>query len=265
MKKAMTIAGSDSGGGAGIQADLKTFAALKVYGTSVITSVTAQNTYSVTATYDLPAAFVGRQIDAVLEDIGADAAKTGMLANAGIIEIVAAKVAAWKLEKLVVDPVMVAKSGGRLLEEEAVRILQSKLLPLALVATPNLDEAEVLTGMKICSEKDMQEAARRLYDGGTPYIVIKGGHLVGEAVDILFDGHRFYRFVSQRLPGRTTHGTGCTFSAAVTAFLALGFPVPEAVEQAKTYVTTAIRRGSPIGRGYSPVHHFHEFYAWEEQ
>jgi hydroxymethylpyrimidine/phosphomethylpyrimidine kinase len=264
MKKALTIAGSDSGGGAGIQADLKTFAALKVYGTSVITSVTAQNTKKVTGAYDLPAAFVGRQIDAILDDIGAEAAKTGMLSNPEIIDVVASRVVAWKLKKLVVDPVMIAKSGDCLLAVEAITALQEKLLPLALIATPNLSEAEVLTGLKVCSEKDMERAALRLYERGTPNVIIKGGHLTDAAVDILYDGERFYHFTSERLPGQNTHGTGCTFSAAITAFLARGLNVPEAAERAKAFITAAIKMGSPVGGGYSPVHHLYGFYAWEE-
>ncbi|MGI9859907.1 bifunctional hydroxymethylpyrimidine kinase/phosphomethylpyrimidine kinase [Moorella naiadis] len=262
MDKALTIAGSDSGGGAGIEADLKTFAALRVYGTCVITSVTAQNTLGVQGVFDLPPEFVGRQLDSVLSDIGADAVKTGMLANSGIIEVVAAKVREYGLKKLVIDPVMVAKSGDLLLAREARQALKEKLLPLALVITPNLDEARVLTGREISNEEEMAAAARELYDLGVPYVVIKGGHLTGAATDILFDGQEIRTFTTPRLDNRHTHGTGCTFSAALAAFLARELPVPEAVAGAKDYITRAIRQARAIGQGYGPVHHLVDYYSW---
>ncbi|AOQ23534.1 bifunctional hydroxymethylpyrimidine kinase/phosphomethylpyrimidine kinase [Neomoorella thermoacetica] len=262
MYKALTIAGSDSGGGAGIEADLKTFAALRVYGTCAITSVTAQNTLGVQGTFDLPPEFVGRQLDSILSDIGADAAKTGMLANTGIIEVVAAKVREYGLQKLVIDPVMVAKSGDLLLARDARQALKEKLLPLALVITPNLDEAGVLTGREIATEKEMADAARELYDLGVPYVVIKGGHLAGEATDILFDGREIRTFTTPRLDNRHTHGTGCTFSAALAALLARGLEVAEAVAGAKEYITRAISQARPIGKGYGPVHHLVDYYSW---
>lgn len=263
MYKALTVAGSDSGGGAGVQADLKTFAALKVYGTSVITSVTAQNTCGVQGTYDLPADFVARQLDAVLSDIGAHAVKTGMLANAAIVKTVATKLKEYGISKLVVDPVMVAKSGHLLLAEDACEVLKKELLPLALVVTPNIDEAEALTGLSIQNEKEMVEAARCLHSYGASFVVIKGGHLPNtEVVDILFDGQTVYRFAAPRLSTPNTHGTGCTFAAAITAFLARGLEVPAAIGQAKDYLWQAMAAGRPVGGGYGPVHHFAAYYSW---
>lgn len=262
MYKALTIAGSDSGGGAGIQADLKTFAALQVYGTCAITSVTAQNTLGVHGTFDLTPEFVGRQIDAVLNDIGADAVKTGMLANTSIVEMVATKVKQYGIKRLVIDPVMVAKSGDLLLNQDARQALIEKLLPLALVITPNLDEAAVLTGKKISSEDEMVAASRRLFELGVPYVIVKGGHLAGEAIDILFDGREVQRFTAPRLDNRHTHGTGCTFSAAITAFLARGLTVPEAITEAKQYITACISQARAIGKGYGPVHHLAAYYSW---
>lgn len=263
MYKALTIAGSDSGGGAGIQADLKTFAALKVYGTSVITSVTAQNTLGVQGAYDLPAEFVARQLDAVLSDIGADAVKTGMLANAAIVATVAGKIKEYGIKNLVVDPVMVSKSGHLLLSRDACTMLQKELLPLALVVTPNTEEAEALTGLTIKSERDMVEAARHLHGYGAAHVVVKGGHLPGEeAVDIFYDGQSVHRFVAPRLHTTSTHGTGCTFAAAITAFVARGLAVPEAVSRAKAYLREAMVAGRPVGSGYNPVHHLAAYYSW---
>ncbi|MGI9951120.1 bifunctional hydroxymethylpyrimidine kinase/phosphomethylpyrimidine kinase [Moorellaceae bacterium AZ2] len=263
MYKALTIAGSDSGGGAGIQADLKTFAALKVYGTSVITSVTAQNTCGVLGTYDLPPDFVALQIDAVLKDIGTDAAKTGMLANAEIVRAVAAKIKEYRVKKLVVDPVMVSKSGHSLLTPEACEVMIRELMPLALVVTPNAEEAAALTGRPIKDERDMEEAARQIHDWGVSFVIVKGGHLPGEEViDILFDGHKVYRFGGPRINTNNTHGIGCTFAAAVTAFLARGAEVPEAARKAKEYLGRALAAGRPVGRGYGPVHHLAAYYAW---
>jgi len=260
MKKALTIAGSDSGGGAGIQADLKTFAALGVYGTSAITAVTAQNTVGVRGVVDLPPEFVGQQIDAVMQDIGADVVKTGMLANAAIVRVVAAKIREYGVKNLVVDPVMVAKGGDLLLRESAVSALRDELLPLAKVVTPNLGEAEVLTGMKISSIADMKKAAALLSGFGTEYIVVKGGHLEGDAVDLLYDGKDFTLFPDARIPTKNTHGTGCTFAAAVAAGLAGGATVEAAVGRAKDYIGTVIRQALAIGAGHGPTHHFAELY-----
>jgi hydroxymethylpyrimidine/phosphomethylpyrimidine kinase len=253
MRRALTIAGSDSGGGAGIQADLKTFAALGVFGTSAITSVTAQNTVGVQGVHDLPPDFVGRQIDSVVEDIDIDAAKTGMLSNAAIIEVVAEKIRAHRIERLVVDPVMVAKSGARLLRPDAVKAVIERLLPLALVVTPNIPEAEVLSGLTITGIEGMRRTARRIQSLGPRYVVVKGGHLQGRAIDLLFDGNAVTELDAERIETPHTHGTGCVFSAAIAAQLAKGNPVPEAVAAAKRFVTAAIRHGFPLGKGYGPT------------
>lgn len=259
MDKALTIAGSDSGGGAGIQADLKTFAALGVYGSSVVTAVTAQNTLGVTAVHELPVESIAAQLDAVLSDIGAAAAKTGMLSSAAIIATVAAGVRRHGLTNLVVDPVMVAKSGDRLLREDAVATLRAELLPLALVVTPNIPEAETLAGMAIRTDADRREAARRIAAFGPRYVVVKGGHAAGEPVDYLAAGDRIIPIAGPRIDTPNTHGTGCTFSAAIAAGLARGLGVEEAVVAAKAYITAALRASYRVGAGHSPVHHFH---AW---
>lgn len=251
----MTIAGSDSGGGAGIQADLKTFQALGVYGTSTLTAITAQNTVGVMAVHEIPTDIIAAQIDAVVEDIGVDAAKTGMLSSAEIIQTVADRVRRWELSRLVVDPVMVAKSGDRLLREDAVQALIHDLLPLALVLTPNLPEAEVLVGRPLNTEDEIRQAARDIVDLGPRAVVMKGGHRTGAARDLLFDGHDFEVFESERFDTPNTHGTGCTFSAAIAAGLARGLPVREAVGEAKHYVTEAIRHSTPLGHGHGPVMH----------
>lgn len=260
IPKAVTIAGSDSGAGAGIQADLKTFSALGVYGSTVITAITAQNTVGVTAIHEVPAEVVAAQIDAVMSDIGAHAGKTGMLSSAEIIGVVAEGVRRHRLERLVVDPVMVAKSGDRLLREEAVQALREVLLPLAYVVTPNAPEAEVLTGRPVRTMADMEEAARAIHALGPRYVVVKGGHVPGdEVVDLLYDGRTFERFVLPRVATPHTHGTGCTFSAAIAAFLARGYEVAVAVWEAKRYLHRALEQAYPIGQGRSPVHHF---FAW---
>src|SRR5688500_7414558 len=210
MRKALTIAGSDSSGGAGIQADLKTFAAHGVYGLSAVTAVTAQNTLGVIAVEMLSADLVTAQIEAVMSDLGADAAKTGMLANAAIVEAVAAAVEDLEIPWLVVDPVMIAKSGDRLLDDEALGAMRSELLPRAFLVTPNIPEAEALSGVSIHSDEDRREAARRIVRHGTAHVLIKGGHLpTADIVDLLYDGHRFIEFRGERVPGRHTHGTGC--------------------------------------------------------
>ena len=260
--RALTIAGSDSGAGAGIQADLKTFAAFGVYGTSAITAVTAQNTREVTSWLAMPAALVGEQIDAVLSDIGAGAVKTGMLANAGIIEIVAAKVREHAVEMLVVDPVMVAKGGHKLLEDDAVAALIRELLPLAAVVTPNLPEAEVLTGRTIFTWDDAKQAAAQIIEMGARSVVVKGGHFERDtsAIDLYYDGAQYHQFTSIRVPTQNTHGTGCTFAAAITAGLAKGMNQRDAVALAKSYVTLAIQHAYPIGHGHGPVHHFYRYW-----
>ncbi len=252
---ALTIAGSDSGGGAGIQADLKTFAALGVYGTSAVTAVTAQNTVGVRAVEEISSALVAAQIDAVLEDIGADVVKTGMLASATIVAATAERLRAHGITRLVIDPVMVAKSGDCLLRADAVCALRAVLLPLALVVTPNLPEAETLAGMPIGNRANLEDAARRIAALGPQYVLIKGGHAPGNPVDILFDGHTFREYVGERLITTSTHGTGCTLSAAIAAYLARGLPVEDAVGRAKEYVVAAMRAAAPIGRGHGPLHH----------
>ena len=258
IPRALTIAGSDSGGGAGIQADLKTFTAFKVFGMSVLTSVTAQNTLSVSGIYDLPPDFVKLQIDAVLSDIGVDAVKTGMLSNEKIISAVAEKIKQYGIKNLVIDPVMRSKSGDALLRREAERALIEELLPLAFVVTPNIPEAEVLSGMKIQSIGDMREAAKRIKSLGPRYVLVKGGHLdlTSEAMDVLYDGTDFSDFPSQRIETKNTHGTGCTHSAAICAGLAKGLSAIDAIRQAKDYVTEAIRRSFNLGKGHGPLNHF---------
>lgn len=258
--RALTVAGSDSGGGAGIQADLKTFAAFGVYGTSAITAVTAQNTVGVTRVEVLPVEMVGAQIDAVISDIGTDAVKTGMLASAAIVRAVAAKIKEHRLEKVVVDPVMVAASGDRLLQETAIETYKTDLMPLATVLTPNIPEAEALCGIKIKNQMGMRAAAKLIQRMGPRYVLVKGGHLEGEeSIDILFDGSRFMDFPSERIRTTSTHGTGCTLSSAIAAGLAHGRPVEEAVAVAKVYITEALRNAFPVGRGRGPVSHL---YAW---
>ena len=254
----MTIAGSDSGGGAGIQADLKTFQALGVYGASTLTAITAQNTLGVRAVHEIPVSVIADQIDAVVEDIGVDAAKTGMLSSAEIITTVADRVRRWDLQaRLVVDPVMVAKSGDRLLREDAVEALRRELLPLAAVLTPNLPEAEVLVGGRVESEAEIRQAARAIIGLGPRAVVMKGGHrhATEDADDLLFDGREFHVFAAERIDTPNTHGTGCTFSAAIAAQLALGADLVEAVRLAKAYLKEAIRRAAPLGHGHGPVAH----------
>lgn len=256
MKIVLTIAGSDSGGGAGIQADLKTFSALGVYGMSVLTSITAQNTLGVQGIHDLPPEFVGLQIDSVMQDIGTDAAKTGMLSNAQIIKIVSEKVKKYKVKNLVIDPVMIAKGGDRLLKENAVESLKQDLVPLANVVTPNLSEAEVLSGLKIKNLSDMKEAARKIFRLGAQNVLIKGGHLSSdEAIDVLYNGKTFQEFKAKRFETKNTHGTGCTFSSAIAAELAKGKKVEEAVNIAKKYITLAIKNSLNIGHGHGPLNH----------
>jgi hydroxymethylpyrimidine/phosphomethylpyrimidine kinase len=261
MPIALTIAGSDSGGGAGIQADLKTFAALGVYGASVITSVTAQNTLEVTGIHDLPAEFVVLQLDTVVRDLPVDAIKTGMLSNPAIIRAVSERLNALGIGRLVVDPVMVAKGGAALLRKEAEAELIQGLLPLASVVTPNLGEAEVLAAMPIRNLSDMEQAARRIYEQGPRNVVVKGGHLEGPPVDVLFDGHTFQYFEGERIDTKSLHGTGCTFASAIAAELAKGAEVVDAVRSAKAFITQAIRLAEPIGHGFGPTHHLGALYA----
>ncbi len=257
IRVALTIAGSDSGGGAGIQADLKTFAALGVYGTSALTAVTAQNTREVTAITELCPEMVAAQIEAIVRDIGVDAAKTGMLSSTDLIEVVAEEIGKNNIRKLVVDPVMVSKSGAALLQEQAVGALLTELMPCALVVTPNWPEAEKMVGYRIESKEDAEEACRKIAKMGPKVVVLKGGHREGKAVDIVFDGKKFTRLVAERVQTTSTHGTGCTFSAAIAAGLAKGLEPLTAIRAAKKYVTTAIQKAYPIGHGHGPVNHFY--------
>jgi len=255
IAKALTIAGSDSGGGAGIQADLKTFMALGAYGTSVLTAVTAQNTLGVQGAVELPPEFVAQQFDSVLSDIGAHAAKTGMLSSIPLVQVVAKKIREYDVRRLVVDPVMVAKGGHPLLREEARQALVEALLPLALVVTPNLHEAGLLARMEVIDRSAMEEAARRIKVLGPTYVVVKGGHLENEACDLLFDGRSFRAYQAPKLDTVCTHGAGCTFSAAITAGLAKGLTVEDAVSTAKVFVSRAMAAGVLIGQGHAPLNH----------
>jgi len=257
---ALTIAGSDSGGGAGIQADLKTFAAHGVYGLSVVTAVTAQNTLTVMAIAEVPEEVIALQIDAVLEDIGADAIKVGMLSAASIVETVVDRLEAWGPTNLVVDPVMVSKSGHTLLNDNAVRALATKLFPLALVVTPNVFEAQILAKRSITSLAEAEEAARAIHALGPAIVIVKGGHLEGtEAVDVVFDGAAIDHLSAGWVDTENTHGTGCTFSSAIAAQLALGIDATTAIHRAKAYLTAALTASYRIGSGHSPVHHLFAF------
>ncbi len=260
LEKVLTIAGSDSGGGAGIQSDLKTFSALKVYGTCAITSLTAQNTLGVRGIHMVPPPFVLEQMEAVLSDIDIRAAKTGMLGTADIVRTVSSCLRQYRLPFLVVDPVMVAESGDRLLQEDAVEVLKRELIPLASVVTPNLKEAEVLSGMNVRTEDDMCRAAVEIARLGSDYVLVKGGHLPGKALDILFDGQNFQKIVSEKIDTPHTHGTGCTLSSAITAFLARGYNMADASLEAKKYVTSALKAAFQVGRGRGPLHHMFSFY-----
>lgn len=255
IARVLTIAGSDSSGGAGIQADLKTFTVFRVYGMSAITALTAQNTQGVTGVVPVAPEFVRRQIDAVASDIGIDAAKTGMLANRGIIEVVAAAVRDHRIAPLVVDPVMVAQSGAELLEADAVAALLHGLIPLATVVTPNTHEAAALLGVPVDSLAAMREAARRLVGAGARAALVKGGHLgdTAEAVDVLCDGDALHELRAPRLHARHTHGTGCLLSAALAVGLAQGRPPLDAAAQAKRFISAAIAAGLPLGAGSGPA------------
>jgi len=256
MPKAMTIAGSDSGAGAGIQADLKTFAALGVYGTSIVTAVTAQNTVEVSAIAEVPEEVVIAQLDGVFEDIGADAVKTGMLSGKTIIQNVADRLEAWGPRWLVVDPVMMSKGGAPLLQRDAMGALKRDLLPHASIITPNIPEAEILSGIKIATGDDAREAAKKIHTLGPRWVIVKGGHLDGPAVDLVFDGESFTPIEGERIQTTNTHGTGCTYSAAITAFLAYGLEPLDAIRFAKRYIEAALRDSYAIGEGHSPVNHF---------
>jgi hydroxymethylpyrimidine/phosphomethylpyrimidine kinase len=260
---ALTIAGSDSGGGAGIQADLRTFAFQRVHGTSALTCVTAQNTLGVNRVDALPPEAVAAQIEAVVQDIGVQGIKTGMLLNAEIVREVARQVERWALQPLVVDPVMVSRTGAKLLAEEAIQAIRERLIPLAQVVTPNRYEAQILAGMELQSLADMETAARRIHALGCKAVLVKGGGMPGElqGVDVWFDGERLEVLKSKRILTRHTHGTGCTLSAAIAAQLAWGKDPLTATLLAKAYVTEALRHPLAIGAGQGPVGHFYPLLA----
>jgi hydroxymethylpyrimidine/phosphomethylpyrimidine kinase len=265
MRVALTLAGSDSSGGAGLQADLKTFAALGVYGLSVTTAITAQSTVGVLEAAALSADLVTAQLEAVAGDIEVHAAKTGMLGTAAIVEAVAAGIKELELPFVVVDPVLASSRGDRLLDDDGVQMLCTELLPLAHVVTPNVPEAEALSGKRIESDDDLREAARRIHEMGAAAVLITGGHrppteghrsAATEVIDVLFDGHHFLEFHTARIDTTDTHGTGCTFAAAVAAYLALGRPLGDAAERAQRYVAAAIRNRLVIGHGQGVLNHF---------
>lgn len=258
---ALTIAGSDCSGGAGIQADLKTFSAYGVFGMSVIAAVVAENTRRVISVQDIEPHTIADQIDAVFEDIPPDAVKIGMLSTPATMEAVASSLARHAPDKVVVDPVMYAKNGAPLMEPDAIGTLTSRILPHAMLLTPNIPEAERLGGMAIASIPDMKEAAVRIHALGPRAVLVKGGHKGEEAADILFDGHRFICFSAERIDTKNTHGTGCTYSSAIASGLALGFSLEDAVRSAKQYITSAILNALPLGKGYGPTGHFHDVYG----
>lgn len=260
MKHCLTIAGSDSCGGAGIQADLKAFSANGVYGMSVITAVTAQNTQGVFDVQDITPSVIAHQIEAVMDDIRVDAIKIGMVSRPETIETIATTLKKYPLPPLVVDPVMISKSGYDLLQPEAKKALMELLLPMATLITPNLPEAEVILGYRIDTLEKMKEAARDLFTLGCANVLVKGGHLSDDATDVLFDGSTIHLLHAKRLESINTHGTGCTLSSAIAANLAKGLHVKEAVERAKAYITEAIGFGFPLGHGVGPVHHFYRLY-----
>ncbi len=257
MKQVLTIAGSDSGGGAGIQGDLKALSANGTFAMSVLTSITAQNTKGVTAIFDLPDTIIEAQIDAIFDDFEVAAVKTGMLSTATITALVGRKMKQYGVTQLVVDPVMVSKSGQDLLQPNAIDWMKQDLIPLAYLLTPNIPEAERLTGTTIRTLAEARQAAKALHQLGCQHVLIKGGHLLEKpATDLLYDGRFFRMFKGDFIDTTTTHGTGCTFASAITAQLALGKPIADAIEAAKTYTTSAIRHGLAIGHGHGPTNHF---------
>ncbi|MDQ7095061.1 bifunctional hydroxymethylpyrimidine kinase/phosphomethylpyrimidine kinase [Desulfosporosinus sp. PR] len=260
MKKLLTIAGSDSSGGAGIQADLKTFSAHGVFGMSVITALTAQNTQGVFAVQDISRDMIAAQIKAVFEDIEVDGVKIGMVSQIPTIEVIAERLRLYAPQIIVVDPVMVSKSGYHLLNPEAESALIRELLPLATVVTPNIPEAEVMTKMTIRTLPQMEDAAKMIQQMGAKNVLLKGGHMEGASTDILYDGQSFKYYTAARIATKNTHGTGCTLSSAITSNLALGYPLHEAVSQAKDYITIAIEHALDIGKGVGPTHHFYSLY-----
>ncbi|WP_424244969.1 hydroxymethylpyrimidine/phosphomethylpyrimidine kinase [Elusimicrobium posterum] len=260
MKKILTIAGSDCSGGAGVQADLKTFSAHGLFGMSVIVSVVAENTARVIDIQDITPDMIEKQIDAVFEDIVPDAVKVGMLSGEKCMLAVAEKLKQYKPAHVVIDPVMYAKNGCALMDPHAINTLISAVIPQATVLTPNIPEAERIADIKIENIKDMEEAARQIYKMGCKNVLVKGGHAIGNATDILYDGKTFSYYETERIDTKNTHGTGCTFSSAIASNLALGMNIQDAVKKAKDYITTAIKHALPIGKGHGPTNHFYELY-----
>lgn len=260
MKKCLTIAGSDSSGGAGIQADLKTFSALGTFGMSAVTAITAQNTMGVQSVYDLPPEIIAEQIDAIFSDITVDAVKIGMVSVEETISVIAEKMRQYQPNHLVIDPVMVSKNGCPLLKPSVVKALREQMIPLAGLLTPNLEEAEVIVERKLRTLDEIQKAAAEICAMGAHSVLIKGGHLDGEPADTLFDGEKWTVFHGTRLENKNTHGTGCTMSSAIAACLARGFGREESVRRAKAYVETGILHGIELGHGIGPTHHFYDLY-----
>ena len=264
LHKVLTIAGSDSGGGAGIQADIKTITALGGYATTVITALTAQNTLGVQSILEVPASFVAQQIDAIMTDIGTDVVKTGMLVNKGIVDVVSLKIKEYSIKCVVVDPVMTSKNEKRLLSADAVNALTSKLFPLSLVVTPNIPEAEYISGIKIKTPSDAEKAAKCIHQLGPSCVLIKGGHAgkswdmknEGTVIDILYDGKSFEYIEGEYIPTKNTHGTGCTYASAIATCLAKSFGLKESVVQAKKFVTASIRKSFNPGKGYGTLNQF---------
>ncbi|MCR5090245.1 MAG: bifunctional hydroxymethylpyrimidine kinase/phosphomethylpyrimidine kinase [Oscillospiraceae bacterium] len=268
MKTALTIAGSDSSGGAGIQADLKTMTCNGVFAMSAITALTAQNTTGVKGIFEVPADFLAQQIDCVFTDIRPAAVKIGMVSSIRLIETIAERLRFYNAENIVVDPVMVATSGSRLLSEDAIDTLKQDLLPMASVLTPNIPEAEILAGMSIRDENDMAEAARRIYDGFGCAVLCKGGHRINDANDLLFSGAGEKWYMGRRIDNPNTHGTGCTLSSAIAANLAKGFSLDESVQRAKEYISGALAAMLDLGQGSGPMNHAFNvsgFFAQEVQ
>ena len=255
----LTIAGSDSSGGAGVQADLKTFSAIGTYGMSVITAITAQNTQGVFLVEDLSKEIIEKQIEVVFEDIEPKAVKIGMVSSPEIILDIVDSLKKYPCEYLVVDPVMISKSGYSLLKPEAKENLIKYLIPMAYIVTPNVPEAEEITGMKIETEEDMKKVGQKILDLGPKFVLMKGGHLEGDCVDVLMGKDVFEVYKCERIDRKNTHGTGCTISSAITSHLALGYNIKEAVRLSKEYITEAIRHSFDIGHGVGPVHHFYKF------
>lgn len=260
MKTALTIAGSDSGGGAGIQADLKAFSAQGVFGMSVITAITAQNTMEVRGVQNIDIEMIQAQIEAVFDDIEVGAVKIGMLSSPVVVEVVAKTLKRYHPDYIVLDPVMISKGGHHLLQEEAIWALKKAMIPLATMITPNIPEAEVLTGKTIATNEEMKDACLAIHSLGAKTVLLKGGHLEGDPNDLFYDGEIFHWFPEKRIETKNTHGTGCTLASAVTANIAKGHTLKEAVQLAKQYITMAITHSLAIGNGHGPVHHFYEFY-----